>query len=336
VQCPELKDLPTPPSGRTGWPWTVESRRLPITDSAGSLWPRISVVTPSFNQGRFIEATIRSVLLQGYPDLEYMVLDGGSTDDSAEIIKKYSPWLSYWVSRPDSGQSDAINRGLERASGELATWINSDDLLYKNALARHAPQVGFEKNTVYVGFCAYIDQEGKFVSLHQGRVFSLEDLVRIKMVWRLSGNPGHIDQPAALFPRALARSVGGLDPDNHRTMDYELWGKLFLAGAKIHYTDIPFGMFREHRQQKTQDVLGQTRALLDTAAKLVRLADCFSAETKRAILAELDEYFDEYKKNYWRGTGRLAKIGLPRRIVNPIRNLKTRLRELAGRQTLCV
>ena len=133
LQCPQLSELPRAPSGKTGWPWTEESRRLPVSRYEGHPWPRISVITPSFNQGEFIEETIRSVLLQGYPDLEYLILDGGSTDNSIEIIKKYSTWLTYWVSEPDSGQSDAINRGLKRASGDFSTWINSDDMLCKNA-----------------------------------------------------------------------------------------------------------------------------------------------------------------------------------------------------------
>ena len=203
-------------------------------------WPRISVITPSFNQGEFIEETIRSVLLQGYPDLEYLILDGGSTDNSIEIIKRYSTWLTHWVSEPDSGQSDAINRGLKRASGDFSTWINSDDMLCKNALIDHASQVGFDTDTVYVGISLYINHAGKILSSHRGRVHSLEDLVRIGRVWR-SG--GQIVQPEVLFPRQLALAVGGVNPNNHRTMDYELWGNFFLAGARFCYTDIPFGIF---------------------------------------------------------------------------------------------
>src|SRR5262249_19978919 len=96
MRCPKLNDLPEPPKGKIGWPWTEESSVLPNSD--GQNWPRITIITPSFNQGQFIEETIRSILLQGYPTLEYLILDGGSTDNSVEIIKKYSPWLSYWVS----------------------------------------------------------------------------------------------------------------------------------------------------------------------------------------------------------------------------------------------
>ena len=133
MRCPKLHELPPPPRGRNGWPWTEESTPLEKLSDGGQ-YPRISIVTPSFNQGTFIEETIRSVLLQGYPDIEYFVLDGGSTDNSVDIIKKYSRWIQFWVSEPDGGQSAAINRGLRMGSGFCATWINSDDLLCKDAL----------------------------------------------------------------------------------------------------------------------------------------------------------------------------------------------------------
>ena len=108
-----ISQLPPPPPDRTGWPWTEESPRLPSHMPDGSKWPKISIVTPSYNQGKFIEKTIRSVLLQNYTNLEYIIMDGGSTDESVEIIKKYKPWLTHWGSEKDEGQSDAINRGFK-------------------------------------------------------------------------------------------------------------------------------------------------------------------------------------------------------------------------------
>src|SRR5438270_3751687 len=145
MKFPTLAELP-PPAGKTGWPWTEETPALPPARPDGSAWPRISIVTPSYNQGEFIEETIRSVLLQGYPDLEYFVLDGGSTDASTGVIGKYERWLTWWLSERDAGQADAINNGLQKSSGELFNWINSDDALLPGALFRLA--VAYRGNAV--------------------------------------------------------------------------------------------------------------------------------------------------------------------------------------------
>ena len=128
-------NLPAAPPGRTGWPWTDACEPLPLTRPNGSPWPRITIVTPSFNQGQFIEETIRSVLLQRYPNLQYMVIDGGSSDATVDVISRYAPWIDFWVSERDDGQTHAINKGLARADGEWFQFINSDDLLMPGALA---------------------------------------------------------------------------------------------------------------------------------------------------------------------------------------------------------
>jgi glycosyltransferase involved in cell wall biosynthesis len=322
MRCPKLHELPEAPRGKTGWPWTEESRQLPDTMPDSCPWPRITVVTPSFNQAQYIEETIRSVLLQGHPDLEYLVLDGGSTDNSVEIIKKYAPWLTYWVSEPDGGQSDAINRGLMMGSGLFATWINSDDMLYQDALVAHAARIGFAPSVVYVGNCAHINAVGTIIRLHRARIYSFEDLLHIRKVWRAGG---YLVQPEVLFPRELALAVGGLNIDNHRTMDYELWGKLFLAGASFQYTDIPFAMFRVHADQKTRDRWQTTLSLLSTAAQLVTLADFLAEETRSEILADLEAYKKDYWNNYWQQLGRLSRIGLPPSIVVRLRQLRASL-----------
>jgi hypothetical protein len=134
-----------------------------------------------------------------------------------------------------------------------------------------------------------------------------------------------------LFPRELALAVGGVDANNHYTMDYELWGKLFLAGAEFQYTEIPFGMARRHPAQKTANGARQTEALLGTAAKLVRAAGCLSQERKDEILADLDAYADYEKRKCWRSSGRLARIGLPPVMVICLRRLRVRLREIKDR-----
>jgi glycosyltransferase involved in cell wall biosynthesis len=312
-----LHELPAPPAGRTGWPWTEESAPL-----ANGEWPRITAITPSYNQAQFLEATLRSVLLQGYPNLEYFVLDGGSTDHSIDIIRKYEPWLSKWVSEPDGGQSSAINSGLRLATGQFATWINSDDMLCREALTRHAIDVGFQSNTVYVGDCVHIDEHDTRLNTHRGRVHTFEDLVRIREIWRQEHDAGYIDQPAVLFPRGLALEVGALDPDNHRTMDYELWGRFLLAGARFHYTHIPFGIFRVHGAQKTADLWATTRSMIATAVKLVGEAPGLSDSTRAEIVRDLYAY----QRDDWRRTGRLARIGLPETIVHPLRRTRAKMR----------
>src|SRR5690349_13569673 len=119
MRCPSSAELPRPPAGKTGWPWTGENRPVAALRRDGSPWPLISIVTPTWNQGHFIEETIRSVLLQGYPNLEYVVIDGGSTDDTVGVIREYERWLTRWVSEKDRGQTDAINKGLQYCSGDI-------------------------------------------------------------------------------------------------------------------------------------------------------------------------------------------------------------------------
>ena len=317
MRCPTLKELP--PSKKAGWPWTEESVRLPEQTTETHFWPRITIVTPSFNQGQFIEETIRSILLQGYPNLEYFVLDGGSTDNTVESIKKYSPWIDFWVSERDRGQSAAINRGLRMGSGSHATWINSDDMLCKDALSNHLSSHGLADDVVYIGDCVNIDEVGNVLFTHRGRVHSLEDLVRIRSVWR-SG--GYICQQEVLFPLQLALRVGGLNEDNHYSMDYEFWGRFFLAGARVEYTGMPFGFFRWHKAQKTQESQKQTESTLDAAIALIANANSLSPETKQEILADLQAYREEYPDMLWKHTGRLSRLGLPPSIVIPIRHLR--------------
>src|SRR5262249_38814525 len=138
MRSPSFSELPATPPGKTGWPWTEGQ---PVQDECmpeGQPWPRVSIVTPSYNQGSFLEETIRSVLLQGYPNLEYSVIDGGSTDESVEVLRRYEPWLTRWVSEADAGQSAAINLGFLPATGDVFGWLNSDDVYEPGALAHAA------------------------------------------------------------------------------------------------------------------------------------------------------------------------------------------------------
>ena len=304
-----LNDLPAVPEA--GWPWTA----TPPSPSADHEYPKISVVTPSYNQAEFLEATIRSVLLQNYPNLEYVVMDGGSTDGSVDIIEKYEPWIDHWVSESDRGQSHAINKGFKHCSGDLATFINSDDMLAPGALVEHVEAIGYEADTIYIGDCQVVDERGETIKHHTSQVRSFEDLVDIPNVWRAQPMQGHIVQMETLFPLDLYKEVGGLNEEMEYAMDYELWGELLLAGAEIEYTGIEVGIFREHEAQKTSDRWGHTKSIARSAIQFIRRHSTWSDEKKQTLIDRVNAYWDEQ----WRKTGRLARTGLPEPIVQAVR-----------------
>jgi glycosyltransferase involved in cell wall biosynthesis len=233
MRCPTLKDLPSPPLSKSGWPWTEESWRLPDTTQDGRPWPKISIVTPSYNQGRFIEEAIRSVLLQGYPDLEYIIIDGGSTDETIDVIKKYEPWLTYWESEPDRGQSHAINKGLEKSTGKLFNWHNSDDVLVPDSMGMMAEIMVKHPQASYVhGERIYIDETGVSSAEHKktsgGRTFFLPE--RTKAFSSLCGG----SQPGCLMDRELVTEVGGIDENVHYIMDVDILLRLALVKPFVH------------------------------------------------------------------------------------------------------
>src|ERR1700730_2315977 len=135
MRCPTLTELPPAPPRKAGWPWTDGTQPSSEVLPDGRSWPRISIVTPSLNQGTFVEETIRSVLLQGYPSLELIVVDGGSADRSIETIGRYSAWLARWIYESDAGPADALNKGFRLATGEILGFLNADDFLLPGCLA---------------------------------------------------------------------------------------------------------------------------------------------------------------------------------------------------------
>lgn len=216
-----LEELAPPLPGKSGWPWTQQSQPLPERMSDGSEWPRISIVTPSYNQGQFIEETIRSVLLQGYPNLEYIIIDGGSSDNTIEIIKKYEKYFSYWVSEADKGPTDAINKGWQRASGEIIAYLNSDDAYLPGILATIAET--FQENCearVICGNELKIDSEGFVISES-----SIEKADRLSLLHLNS-----ISQPATFIRKSTLELTGGMNLDVHYVFDFELWLRITRLG----------------------------------------------------------------------------------------------------------
>lgn len=203
--------------------------------------PRITVVTPSFNQGEFIEATLRSVLDQDYPNLEYLVLDGGSTDGSAAVIERYAPRLAYWHSRKDNGQADAIASGFDMATGEILCWLNSDDVLLPGALHRVGdffrchPQVG-----VLYGNRIVIDRHGREVGRH------IWPWVLTRSHWAL-GQP--LAQECCFWRRTVYNQAGGVDRSKFFIMDYDLFYRMWRI-ARFRKTSSFLGCIRVHDATK--------------------------------------------------------------------------------------
>lgn len=207
-------------------------------------FPKISVVTPSFNQGPFIEATILSVIEQAYPNLEFIVIDGGSTDNTIEILKKYDKHIHFWVSEKDKGQSHAINKGFQKCSGEIVCWLNSDDLFEPGSLFKVAEAFMSSKAEVVVGRCAmFSDISGKELLLDSGQV-SFYSLLRF---WRNHFCP---PQPSIFFKQVLLERVGFLNEELHYGMDLDLWLRM-AYNSRFHSIPEVLARYRVHDQSKT-------------------------------------------------------------------------------------
>jgi glycosyltransferase involved in cell wall biosynthesis len=246
--CPTLKDLPPPPPGKTGWPWSEQSEPLSQMTQDGRPWPRISIVTPSYNQGRFIEECIRSVLLQGYPDLEYIIIDGGSTDQTVEVVKKYEPWLAYWESEPDRGQSHAINKGLLKSSGRLFNWHNSDDVLVPNGLAAAAAAMVRYPDAGYIhGRRVFVDADRRPTGKKKSDTKCISHRPELTTAVSIlqSGS-----QPGCLMDKDLVVKVGMLDENLHYIMDVDLLLRIALIKPPV-FIDLPLCYVRIYPEIKS-------------------------------------------------------------------------------------
>lgn len=192
-------------------------------------FPRVSIVTPSFNQAAFIEQTLCSVLEQDYPNLEYLVVDGGSKDRSVEIIQKYADRLAWWVSEPDRGQAEAINKGFTRASGEIVGWVNSDDLYLPGCVASAVAALQANPDLVMVfGDMAALDGDGRVINILRSAAWGLDELMCFEI----------LNQPAVFMRRNALEQAGFLETRFHYMLDHHLWLRVAQLGAVTHVPEV--------------------------------------------------------------------------------------------------
>jgi glycosyltransferase involved in cell wall biosynthesis len=207
--------------------------------------PKISIVTPSYNQGQFLEDTMLSVLGQNYPNLEYIVMDGGSTDSSAAIIKKHADKLTFWISKKDNGQASAINEGFSRATGDILMWLNSDDLLMPNVLHWIAGHTDTDTAEIQAGNCIHFKAEDNNSLTSWG-----SDIIR-------KGNTGELNkidfiiQPASFWTRKAWEQTGPLNEEMHFTFDWDWFLRATRKNVKLHFVEKGIAMYRFHNTHKS-------------------------------------------------------------------------------------
>jgi len=207
-----------------------------------SIQPKVSIITPSFNQGQFLEASIRSVLEQDYPDIEYIIVDGGSTDNSVEIIQKYQDRLTWWISENDKGHADALNKGFSHATGQILAWLNSDDIYFPNAVSQAVSVLKTHSHVGMVyGDAELIDDAGLSAGQFGSKQTNYRQMLRGSV---------HIPQATTFFRADLWRQVGPLDLSLFYSFDYDLWVRLAKV-SQLLYVPKHWAKFRIHEAGKT-------------------------------------------------------------------------------------
>jgi len=248
--------------------------------------PKISIVIPSYNQGRFLEKSILSVINQRYPNTELIVVDGASNDNSIEILQSYDSYISYWVSEPDQGQSDALNKGFSKASGDILGWLNSDDLYLPGAFFKVAKEFKRHKDALVV-YGDYVEiDENDIVSKY---VYSLDFNLR-----HFIYEGFHLNAQAMFWRQSIFRKFGEFDVNLHRTMDYDMILRFGLIAGEQGFLRVntPLACFRRHNEQKTR---GMDEVVVREHACIRRKAGIHSTKINEIVWW----YLFRIRRLYW-------------------------------------
>lgn len=246
--------------------------------NSSTQYPRISIVTPNYNKKDFLERTILSVLSQGYPNLEYIVIDGGSTDGSVEIIKKYEKDLAYWVSEPDNGMYQAIKKGFEHTTGEIMAWINSDDMYHPNALFTVAQIFSDLPNVSWlVGAQTHYDEKSRTVKAAPSIYFNHRSFLMGFYRW--------IQQETTFWRRSLYDKAGGVKTDYRLAGDFDLWVR-FSRHEKLFITDALIGGFRHSKDQLSHQMEKYCGEVDDIIAKELKRCE----DSERSAIKKIKFY----------------------------------------------